>query len=180
MFVTTVFSERLLFRTLCKDDVTERYVGWLNDYEVARFLETRFVPQTLTSCIKFVSDMESDPGSHLFGIFDKESLEHIGNIKLGFINDNHKSGQLSLFIGEKSRWGMGYATESIRCITKWGFETLGLERIEAGCYDENMGSLRAFLKVGYSVEGFFRQGVAFEGRRIGAFWFAILKNDRII
>lgn len=177
--MTSITSERLLFRTLSKEDVSERYLNWLNDSDVNRYLETRFTPQTMEACEKFVSDMEKDPASYLFGIFDKVTLEHIGNIKLGFINTHHQSAQLSLFIGEKSCWGKGYATESIRCLTQWGFDALGLERIEAGCYDSNLGSLRAFLKVGYSVEGFFRNSVVSDGRRIGCFWLGILKNDRI-
>lgn len=176
----TLTSDRLLFRTLNKDDVSDRYIAWLNDPEVNRYLETRFSPQTKQSCEDFVSDMERDSNSHLFGIFDKAQNEHIGNIKLGFMNSHHQSAQLSLFIGEKSYWGKGYATEAIRCITQWGFNALDLERIEAGCYDSNLGSLRAFLKVGYSVEGFFRNSVVSEGRRIGCFWLGILKNDRIM
>lgn len=176
---TTLSSGRLLFRLLTPEDVSERYVGWLNDPEVNRYLETRFSPQTRQTCEKFVSDMQNDPASHLFGMFDKATLEHIGNIKLGFINAHHKSGQLSLLIGEKSRWGKGYATEAIRCITRWGFDALELERIEAGCYETNLGSLRAFLKAGYGVEGFFRGSAVSEGQRIGCFWLGMLKDDRI-
>lgn len=178
--MTAITSERLLFRTLSKEDVSERYLGWLNDPDVNQFLETRFTSQTREACEKFVSDMEKDAASYLFGIFDKETFEHIGNLKLGFINTHHLSAQLSLLIGKKSCWGKGYATESIRCITKWGFDVLKLERIEAGCYDTNMGSLRAFLKAGYSVEGFFRNSVIYEGRRIGCFWLGILRNDQIV
>ncbi|MBE9523991.1 MAG: GNAT family N-acetyltransferase [Chloroflexi bacterium] len=172
-------SERLLFKELRKEDVSERYLGWLNDPAVNQFLETRFTNQTRESCEKFVSDMEKDPNSHLFGIFDKVTLEHIGNIKLGFIKTHHQSGQLSLFIGEKSCWGKGYATESIRCITKWGFDVLKLERIEAGCYDTNMASLRIFLKVGFSVEGYLRNSVVSDGQRIGCFWMGIIRNEKI-
>jgi [ribosomal protein S5]-alanine N-acetyltransferase len=174
-----VVSERLQFRLLREKDVTSRYVGWLNDPDVNRFLETRFVQQTLDSCREYVSKVETDPLSHLFGIFDKKTLEHIGNIKIGFINEHHKSAQLSLFIGEKSYWGNGYATESIRRITVWGFDELELERIEAGCYDNNVGSLRAFLKVGYSVEGYFRGSLVSGDRRIGGFWMGMLRTDRI-
>lgn len=176
--MTTITSERLLFRTLAKADVSERYVNWLNDPEVNRYLETRFTPQTREACEKFVADMENDPASHLFGIYDKLTLDHIGNIKLGFINSHHQSAQLSLFIGEKNCWGKGYATEAIQCVTKWGFDALGMERIEAGCYDANLGSLRAFLKAGYSVEGFSRSSVVSEGRRTGCFWLGIIRNDR--
>lgn len=86
---------------------------------------------------------------------------------------------MSLFIGEKSRWGKGYSIETVRRITKWGFDELGLERIEAGCYDRQLASRHIFLKVGYSQEGYFRDSIAFEGGRIGAFWFGILKNEPI-
>lgn len=176
----TISSKRLLFRTLNSEDVSDRYVNWLNDPHINQFLETRFSHQNLESCEKFVSDTKNDPNSFLFGIFNKENVEHIGNIKLGFINTNHRSGELSLFIGEKSYWGKGLATESIRAITKWGFDELQLERIEAGCYDANIGILRAFIKAGYSVEGFFRKSVVFNGRRIGCFWLGIIHNDQIV
>ena len=177
--MTSITSERLLLRTLNSEDVTERYVGWLNDPQVNRFLETRFVTHTLESCRKFVSQMEQDPCSYLFGIFDKETLEHLGNVKLGFINPHHKKGQLSLLIGEKSIWGKGYATEAVRTITQWGFDELGLERIEAGCYETHLASKHIFLKIGYTVDGYFRSSVAFEGRRIGAFMLSILRNEPI-
>lgn len=86
----TTSSDRLFFKALNKEDITERYVGWLNDPEINQFLEARFVSHSLESCRNFVSDMEQDPCSHLFGIFDKETLEHLGNVKLGFVNVNHK------------------------------------------------------------------------------------------
>ena len=167
-----------MFRTLGVEDVSDRYLAWLNDPETNQFMETRFEPQTRESCTQFVLDKERDAFSHLFGIFIKDSLEHIGNIKLGFINPHHQTGQLSLFIGEKAYWRAGYATESIRRITEWGFDVLGLERIDAGCYDNNVGSLRAFLKVGYAVEGYFRSNVVSGDRRVGGFWMGMLKHDK--
>jgi len=103
MLVITVSSERLLFRTLSEEDATERYLGWFNDPEVNRFFKTRFIPPTLESCRKFVSVIEHGPCNHLLSISDKETLEHLGNIKPGCINTNHQSGQLSLFIGEKAQ-----------------------------------------------------------------------------
>ena len=171
-------SERLIFRLLTEQDVSIRYVDWLNDPEINRFLETRFVEQTLESCKEFVMKIKHDTCSHLFGIYDKLTNEHIGNIKLGFINGHHKVSQLSLIIGEKSYWGKGYATEAVRRITDWGFDVLELERIAAGCYDNNFGSLRAFLKVGYSVEGYYRSCFVSDGHRVGGFAMGILRTDR--
>ena len=175
--VIPICSERLMFRIINKNDVSDKYIGWLNDPDVNRYLETRFSPQTRESCECFVEMTDADPDSYLFGMFDKTTSAHIGNIKLGFIKKNHKSAQLSLFIGQKNYWGKGYATESIRRVTQWGFDFIGLKRIEAGCYDSNLGSLRAFLKVGYTVEGFQRNSVESNGQRIGCFNLAILDSD---
>lgn len=170
-------SQRLIYRTLTVDDVTQTYVDWLNDPNVNRFLETRFNYQTIDSCQSYVSDVASNPAHNLFGIFLRETGIHIGNTKLGFINPHHNRAQLSLFIGQRDCWGKGYATETIKTITSWGFNDLNLEKIDAGCYDENLGSLRAFLKSGYQVEGFFRKAVVLGDRRIGSFWMSILKNE---
>ena len=106
-------------------------------------------------------------------------IQHIGNIKLGFINKHHQKGQISLFIGEKNSWGKGYGKESIKAITQWGFKELHLERIEAGCYAGNTASLQAFLTVGFSVEGFLRNNFINGEHRCGSFLMGIIRNDQI-
>lgn len=170
-------SKRLFFRILQVDDVTQCYVDWLNDPRVNCYLESRHDHQTIVSCKSYVADMDSSPAHNLFGIYLRKSGKHIGNTKLGFVNPYHHRAQLSLFIGERDCWGKGFATEIIKTITSWGFNELELEKIEAGCYDTNMGSLRAFLKAGYQVEGYLRKNIIFDGQRIGSFWLGILPNE---
>lgn len=175
MFV--IYSERLMFRALTPDDVSARYVEWLNDPEINRYLEVRFKPQTIATCKQFVESTNVDSANYLFGIFNKTNNSHIGNIKLWIFDKNHCSAELGVVIGEKEYWGKGYATEAIKSITQWGFSSTGLKRIEAGCYDSNMGSLRAFLKAGYTVEGFKRSCVESEGVRVGCFSLAMIQSD---
>lgn len=172
-------SERLLMRPLTAADATQGYADWLNDPEVNRYLETRHAPQSIESCELFIQQTNQDASSHLFGIFLKETGAHIGNAKLGFINNHYRSAQLSLFIGDKSCWGRGVGEEVVRALTTYGFRSLELERIEAGCYEDNLASLRVFLKVGYTVEGFFRGSVVCGGRRRSSFWLGILKHEFI-
>jgi RimJ/RimL family protein N-acetyltransferase len=38
-------------------------------------------------------------------------------------------------------------------ISRWAFTTLGLRKLVAGSYADNLGSIRAFEKAGYRVEG---------------------------
>lgn len=170
-------SPRLLYKRLTSADVSEEYVGWLNDPEITKYLETRFVQQTLETCRDFVERMNADANQHLFGMFDKEKDRHIGNIKLGFINTHHRKGQISFFIGDKAYHRKGLATEAVGAITQWGFTACSLQKIEAGCYDGNVASLRAFLKCGYSVEGYQRSSVDFEGQRVGSFLLGITSEE---
>jgi len=172
-----VESDRLYFRRLGEEDIRSEYVGWLNDPAVNQYLEIRHSAHTMQSCLDFVRNTNADPYSRLFGVFSKENHRHIGNAKIGFIKTQYSSGELSLIIGNKDFWGRGLGTEIVRAMTLYGFNFLELQRLEAGCYEENIGSLRAFLKVGYVVEGYFRRSVVLNGRRQGSFWLGALKGE---
>lgn len=169
MLVKKLTTSRLLLRPLTREDVSEMYVGWLNDPAVNQYLETRFSVQTLDSCLASVNSTNADQNSYLFGMFDLYGHSHIGNIKLGPINKQHKIGDLSLFIGDKSFWGNGLATEAICAMTQWAFESLGLDKVEAGCYEMNHACLNCFLKCGFSIDGLIPNQVNFGNDRFGCF-----------
>lgn len=170
-------SKRLYFRSLTEADATRSYADWLNTPAVNRFLEVRHFQHSIETCRDFISACNADPNCFLFGIFTNAGQTHIGNIKLGPIDRRYGSGQIGLFIGEQSCWGKGYASEAISAITRFAFDEQGLSRLEAGCYEENLGSLRAFLKSGFSLEGFFRKKFISDGERTGCFWLGILKDE---
>ena len=173
-------TNRLHLRSLNAEDATETYVGWLNDPAVNQFLETRHATQTIDSCKQFITTCNNSETEHLFGIFLKSTGAHIGNAKLGCINLIHQRGEISLFIGDKAQWGKKLATEVVTALTSYGFNNLGLEKIEAGCYQDNIGSLRTFLGIGYTVEGFFRSHSNLNSdTRSGCFWLGMLKSEHI-
>jgi ribosomal-protein-alanine N-acetyltransferase len=153
-------------RTLTEADCTEWYVESLNDPNVNRFLETRHVRQTHETVLTFVSTVNSREDEFLFGIFLKPDDRHIGNIKVGPINRHHGVGDVSLWIGDKSCWGKGYATEAIVAISKYAFSTLGISKLSASMYEPNAASYRAFIKAGYQYEGSRKAHYSFEGGRV--------------
>ncbi len=58
----------------------------------------------------------------------------------------------------KSYWGQGFAPEAGQALIKIAFEYMGLTRIQLRCFADNLGSVRVAQKLGFSQEGFIRQG----------------------
>lgn len=147
-------AEHIELRSLSGADASERYLAWLSDPEVNHFLEVRFsAPKTIDELRLFIVASEGSVNELLLGIFLRADGRHIGNIKLGPIDSNHGSGDIGLLIGERSEWGKGYAATAIDLLANYAFFQLKLRKLTAGCYAENEGSRRAFLKAGFSEEG---------------------------
>ena len=142
----------IYLRRLTEDDVTEKYVSWMNDPDINQYLESRFVTHSIDSVKLFIRSVTND-NNYQFGIFDIKTDEHIGNIKIGGINHYHKFADIGFLIGEKKYWGKGIATEAIKLATDFAFQELNLHKVIGGAYALNIGSCRAFEKNGYIKEG---------------------------
>lgn len=146
-------GERIYLRGVCVSDVNDNYYRWMNNPEVNGFLETRYIPQPMENIKRYVEKMNGLSDEIFLAICLIEDDQHIGNIKLGPINWIHRFADISLLIGEKDHWGKGIATEAIKLITRFAFNVLNLNKLQAGCYSKNIGSAKAFLKAGFCKEG---------------------------
>ncbi len=53
----------------------------------------------------------------------------------------------------QSAWGKGYATEGAAALLRYGFETVGLDRIIGLTYPANKPSQRVLEKIGMKYQG---------------------------
>ncbi|MFT6899912.1 MAG: ribosomal-protein-alanine N-acetyltransferase [Colwellia sp.] len=159
------------------NDVNSTYVNWLNDPQVNQYLETRFQQQTLSSVTCFVADILANNSDHLFTI--RSHLNgHIGNIKIGGINKHHGVGYISLFIGDKTVWGKGYAKQAIQLVSDYAFNTLQLRKLSARAYQPNIGSTKAFLSAGYKHDGIFKDHFVLHGKSCDLIQVCLFKSER--
>lgn len=173
-------STRLILRDVEEADLNTSYLEWLNDPEVNQYLETRFYPQTIESLRVYWQSLNRDKNSPWLAICLKSDLKHIGNIKLGPINRVHRKADISLFIGEKIYWGQGYASEAIAVVRDWAFEELGLQKLNAGMYADNIGSRKAFEKCGFLLEGILRSEAFSMGERVDVLRMGLPHSDWLI
>jgi RimJ/RimL family protein N-acetyltransferase len=145
-------GDRLRLRPIAETDVSDVYLGWLSDPAVTRFLEVRHQTTTRSSLLDYVRAVRDDDARVLFAITIAASGTHIGNIQLGPVEWVHRRATIGLLIGARDQWGRGYASEAIGLVRGFAFSALDLHRLEAGCYAENIGSIRAFEKAGFQIE----------------------------
>lgn len=131
--------------------VTMGYYEWLMDPLINQYLEVRFTHYSVDELRAFVKEINQSKTDYMFAMITKEK-QYIGNIKIGAINWHHRTAEVGLLIGDKDAWGKGFGTEAVKLITKYGFDVLNVRKLWAGAYAENMGSVRAFIKNGYSEE----------------------------
>ena len=166
-------TARLLLRNLTEADASQRYLSWLNDPEVLRYLEIRFSKVgDLKELGSFVNAVNKSTDTLMLGIFRKDTGQHIGNIKLGPIKFDHARAEIGFLIGDRLSWGAGYASEAIQAVSQFGLDHLNLAKIGAGCYETNVGSMKALLKAGFLQVATIPNDVVSDGVRVASHLFA--------
>ena len=148
-----VKENRLVLKILYPENVTQNYLGWMQDEDITQFMECRGKTYALVELKDYTRMVDESHNDFLFGIYTSDDNVHIGNIKIGEINQLHKFGNLGLMIGEKKYWDKGYGTEAVKLATEYAFHKLRLNKLLAGIYENNTGCYKAFLKAGYNEVG---------------------------
>jgi len=166
-----LLAANTLLKPLSPDQVSDDYVSWLNDEATNRFLESRFCINTKDSVRRFLECQITSGLVLFYGIWSFDD-RHIGNIKLGPIDLQHLSADIGFIVGNRAYWGKGIATDAINLLTKYAF-SLGVEKITAGAYETNKGSIRVLEKCGFQKEGYRASQVCYQGKRIGTYLFGL-------
>jgi RimJ/RimL family protein N-acetyltransferase len=102
--------------------------------------------------------------------------ELVGRIRMTITSRRHGLADLG-YVLRRSCWGHGYATEAVRLLVGFGFEVLGLHRLEATCDPENVGSWRVLEKVGFQREGRLRRNLLSHGNWRDSFVYGLLADE---
>jgi len=170
-------GRRAVLRPLSRDHVGERYVRWLNDSAINRYLESRFEVHDIRSVGQFVDRSIASGDVLAFAIHLADDDTYVGNIKLGPIDAHQRMASVGFLIGEASVQRQGLASEAVRLVTDFAFAELALEKLTAGAYVVNRGSIRVFDKAGWSQEAVRRKHKICDGHRIDVIEFGVLAEE---
>ena len=167
-------SGNIKLRALRLQDA-KRLAELANNEKISRNLRDGFPnPYTLADAEKFLKTFSNQYPVTFFGI--EYDHEYVGNISLVPRTDVYRmSAEIGYFIGEPY-WNKGIVTTAVNLITEYGFNTLGLARIQTGVFEYNLASQRVLEKCGFVKEGIFRKSVLKQGQLWDEVRYALLKQ----
>jgi len=158
-------------------DITNKYIGWLNNPSINQFLECRFVNQTPQSVGDYVNSFSGCDDKFIWGIYVKDNNAHIGTVTLHSISLLHRSAEIGLMIGDSEFWGLGAAEESFIIVISFAFNVINLRKVTTGTYSVNTGINFTLKKLNFSREGVLREAFFFNGQFIDGWRWGLLESE---
>lgn len=151
---TELRTDRLVLRDITPEDADAVH-AYASDPEVTRFMV--WGPNTLEDTSAFLKEQLEALAAPERTVYNKMVVHAatgrvIGAVELRLLSVVHRRGEFG-YVFRRDEWGQGYATEAARALVGFGFERLGLERIQATCDPANQASARVLQKAGLQLEG---------------------------
>jgi RimJ/RimL family protein N-acetyltransferase len=150
---------------------------WFNDRRVTATLGARY-PMTVAGQREWLAAREASSfaaGAH----FAIETLagDLVGSCGLFGVHPEDRRGEVGLIIGEPAEWGRGYGTDALRLLCRFGFEEMGLHRIELLVFADHAPARRVYERLGFVVEAVARENHWADGRWLDDVHMALLAGE---
>ena len=169
----------ILIRTYRETDVPLLYEAVRESIpEVSKWLPWCHQNYSIEESRQFISSRDSGSQGdewYSFAVFDKTSEKFLGGVGLNFINRAHQFGNLGYWV-RSSATQRGVATAATRLAAQFGFEELGLHRIEIVAAVDNLASQRVAEKAGATREGVLRQRLLINGEPHDAVMYSLVSE----
>ncbi|MDI3517669.1 MAG: spore coat polysaccharide biosynthesis protein SpsF [Thermotogota bacterium] len=169
-------GEKVGLKKLTEEELSQKYVDWLNDMEVTKYLVSGKFPSDIEDVRRFI-ETANTPNRVTFAIYRKDTNEHVGNVKLDHIDWTSRKADFGIMIGDKSSWGAGIGTEVTSLILEYAFDVLNLHRIYLGVLKENLAAVKTYQKLGFVEEGVRKEDQYVEGRYLDTIVMGITKSQ---
>jgi len=141
-------TERLALREIVNDDFGELYRMNSNP-EIMKYVgdgSTRNHTQMTIELETLISHYRRKPGLGIWATILKDTNTFVGASGLVYYDNTPEIEIGYRFL--KEHWNKGYATEASISLLKYGFYTLGLNKIVSSAHVENRASRRVMEKIG--------------------------------
>jgi len=141
---------KVVLRSFTEADLTETYLGWLNDPEVVRFSNQRFTTHGRESCRRYLQTFEDTENLFLL-IQCQVSGRPVGTMT-NYCSHPHGTVDMGILIGEKTFWGKGCGQDAWDTLSAWWLRRAGVRKLTAGTVACNHGMIKLMERSGMVLE----------------------------
>ncbi len=173
----TLETPRLQLRKVAMTDAPDLY-EYGSDPEVARHVlwEAYRSEADARMYVRFLQRQYRGDQPSSWGIVFKPQQKMIGTIGFMWWNHDHNSAEVGYSLS-RGYWNQGIMSEALKEVLRFGFEVMGVHRIEAQHECNNPASGRVMEKVGMRHEGTLRGRLYNKGRYVDVELYAILREQ---
>jgi len=143
-------GNKVLLKRFVQSDIGKTYISWLNDPDVVRFSNQRFLEHDFESCLRYLASF--DGTKNLFINVRNLSDERSLGTMTAYVSSHHGTADVGIMIGDKSAWGLGYGQDAWNTLTDWLLEQNGTRKITAGTLACNTGMIKLMERSGMHHE----------------------------
>ena len=160
----TLYTERLSLRMMHPIDAEDMF-DYARRPEVTKYLlwrEHTDIEYT-RDYLNYISGRYALGSFFDWALIDRESRRMIGTCGFTRIDTANNSAEIGYVLNPDFH-RRGFGSEAVRRVLKFGFEELGLQRIEARFMQGNEASLALMKSVGMTFEGYMRDIMLVKGK----------------
>ena len=163
-------------RAFRKSDISDTYVSWLNDVEVVKYSNQRFLNHTIESCNRYL-DSFSDTDNIYMAIEDKVTKRLCGSIT-AYIQTNHGTADIGPLIGNKKFWGKGIGLEAWTLMMEFLFKQCNVRKVTGGTLEVNIGMVHIMQKCMMTHEATREEQELLDNKPVNVFYFCRFSDEK--
>lgn len=163
-------------RPITVDDAMAMFLS-LSDEESSRLTGTQ-TSFTLEQVEAHCARIAAAEDRHDFAITRPGDPTYLGEVVLMDIDPINRSAVFRIALAHESLFGQGLGTAATQRIVDFGFDDVGLHRIELEVYAFNERARHVYEALGFAVEGIKRDALWQDGDFHDAIVMSILSSDR--
>lgn len=173
----TIEGRSIILKPISINEITSKYVSWLNDPEINKYLEVRHKRQTIEDIFDYINGLRAKPDHDVFAIFTKKDKIYIGSLAVVYDLGNRRVAY-GLMIGDKNAQTLGLGGEAAILIIEYLFNDPDIRKVFAGAIADNKQSCRLHKSLGFKREAILRQHYTLSsGKVCDGYLFGILREE---
>ncbi len=155
---------------------------WMHEPDVQKWFKKDMKHMSIGDVENFIADSKNCleingllQNAH-FAIVQDCDDEYLGTVSLKDIDYVNYTAEYAIVLRKKAR-GSGIAFSATGLVLKKAFNELGLHRVYLSVYASNTMAIRLYEKIGFTLEGEFREHIMIDREYVNWKWYGMLASE---